>query len=65
MGERSENLQHLSETEIVSAFRDALVALFPILQALDCIEDDTSLYDPFDHVVDALWSELVLNSLQW
>lgn len=65
MTERSEKLEQVSETEIVSQFRDALVALLPIMQVLDCVEDDTSLYDPFDRVADALWSELVLNSLQW
>lgn len=65
MAERSEKLQNLSETEIVARFRDALVALLPIMQTLDCVEDDTSLYDPFDRVADALWSELVVNSFQW
>jgi hypothetical protein len=65
MAERSEKLQSVSETEIVTRFRDALVALLPTMQALDCVEDDTSLYDPFDRVADALWSELVLNSFQW
>ena len=65
MAERSEKLQNLSETEIVARFRDALVALLPIMQALDCVEDDTSSYDPFDRVADALWSELVLSSFQW
>jgi hypothetical protein len=65
MAERSEKLQNVSETAIVGSFREALIALFPIMQALDCIEDDISHYDPFDRVADALWSELVVKSLQW
>src|SRR5258706_7214335 len=65
MAEQSEKLQNVSESDIVARFRDALVALLPIMQALDCVEDDTSLYDPFDRVAAALWSELVLNSFQW
>ena len=65
MAARSDKLQNVSETDIVARFRDALVALLPIMQALDCVEDDTSLYDPFDRVADALWSELVLNSFRW
>ena len=65
MAERSDKLQNVSETEIVAHFRDALVALFPVLRALDVVENDMSLYDPFDRVADVLWSELVVNSFQW
>jgi hypothetical protein len=65
MGETSEQLAQVSETQIVRAFRRALVALYPILRELDCISDDTQLYDPYDRIVDTLWDELVLNSLQW
>ena len=65
MVEISKKLQQLSDTEIVMQFRASLVALLPILQRLDCVEDDTSLYDPFDRVAEALWDELVLESLRW
>jgi len=65
MGESSELLQQVSETQILRAFQRALVALYPILRELDCISDDTQPYDPFDRVADALWDELVLKSLQW
>jgi hypothetical protein len=65
MGEVSEKVARLSDTEILSAFREALVALYPILQRLDCITDDTQPYDPFDKIAEALWEVLVLDSLQW
>ncbi len=65
MGETSELLQTVSETEIVQSFHGALSALYPILLKLDCIEDDTQLWDPFDRIADLLWDELVLQSLKW
>ena len=65
MTEISEKLQRLTDTEILMKFREGLVALLPILQQLDCVEDDTSLYDPFDRIAECLWNELVLESLRW
>lgn len=65
MAERSEKLQQVSETEILRRFRESLVLLLPIMQSLDCVDDDMSPYDPFDRVADALWSEFVVNSFQW
>jgi hypothetical protein len=65
MCETSELLQTVSETEIVQSFHGALSALYPILLKLDCIEDDTQLWDPFDRIADVLWDELVLQSLKW
>ena len=65
MGETSETLQAVSETEIVQSFQAALSVLYPILLKLDCIEDDTQLYDPFDKIAEVLWDELVLQSLKW
>ena len=65
MGETSETLQTVSETEIVQSFQAALSALYPILLKLDCIEDDTQLWDPFDKIAEVLWDELVLHSLKW
>jgi hypothetical protein len=65
MAEISEKLQRLPDTEILMRFREALVALLPILQELDCVGDDTSLYDPFDRIAESLWNELVLESLRW
>jgi len=65
VAEVSEKLSQLTETEIVTSFREALVTLFPILQRLDCISDDTQPYDPFDAVAEALWNVLVVESLRW
>lgn len=65
MGEQSEKLQSVSETEIVLAFRRALVTLLPILQQLDFVVGDTFLYDSFERVAEGLWGELVLDSLRW
>ena len=65
MAESSVLLQSVSDSNILRNFRSALVALYPMLVAVDCLEDDQSLYDPFDRVADCLWNELVLKSLQW
>jgi hypothetical protein len=65
VAEVSEKLSHISDSEILRSFREALVVLYPILQRLDCISDDTQPYDPFDRVAQTLWNELVLASLQW
>ena len=65
MSETSARLQDISETQIVRSFRRALVALSPLLIELDCLENDISLYDPFDRLAESLWNELVVRSLQW
>ena len=65
MAEISDKLQHLTDTDIALEFRQSLIALLPILQRLDCVEDDTSHYDPFDRVAEVLWDELVLESFKW
>lgn len=65
MGERSEKVAALSETDLVFGFRSALVALYPILQRLDCLEDDTQPYDDFDQVAECLWDVVVRRSLAW
>ena len=65
MAEVSEKVSQLTDTQILLAFHEALVALYPTLQRLECISDDTQPYDPFDRIAEALWSELVLESLRW
>lgn len=65
MGEVNERVARLSETELLAEFRTALVALYPILRRLDCIEDDTQPYDDFESVAECLWDVLVRNSLRW
>ena len=65
MAEVSEKVARLSDSEIISAFRDALIAVYPILQRLDAMSDDTQPYDPFDEIAESLWNVLVLQSLQW
>jgi hypothetical protein len=65
VAEVSERVRQLSDTQILLAFREALVALYPILQRLDCISDDSQPYDPFDRVAESLWKELVLESFRW
>ncbi len=41
VGEKDDIAARLSDTEILHAFRDAIVALSPILLRLDAIEVDT------------------------
>ncbi len=65
MGEVDEQVAKLSDTEIVLEFRNALVALYPILQKLSCLENDTQPYDDFDAVAENLWQVLVARSLKW
>lgn len=65
MGEVSEKVARLSETELLTEFRTALVALYPILRRLDCLEDDTQPYDDFDKLAKCLWDVLIRNSLPW
>ncbi len=65
MGEVDEQVAKLSDTEIVFEFRNALVALYPILQRLACLENDTQPYDDFDAIAENLWKVLVARSLMW
>jgi hypothetical protein len=55
----------MSDGDIVRAFRGALVAVYPFLRELDCLEDDTQPYDDYDEVAEALWHVLVEGSLMW
>jgi hypothetical protein len=61
----SQKVAALSETDLVREFRKALVALYPILRRLDCLEDDTQPYDDYDAVAEALWHVVVERSLMW
>ena len=65
MGEVDAQVAKLSDTEIVIEFRNALVALYPILRKLSCLEDDTQPYDDFDAAMESLWEVLVARSLMW
>jgi hypothetical protein len=65
MGEVDEQVAKLSDTEIVLEFRNALVALYPILQRLACLENDEQPYDDFDSIAEHLWQVLVARSLMW
>ena len=65
MGEIDEQVAKLSDTEVVLEFRNALVALYPILQRLACLENDEQPYDDFDSVAENLWQVLVARSLMW
>ena len=65
MDEVDEQVAKLSDTEIVLEFRNALVALYPILRKLACLENDTQPYDDFDAVAENLWQVLVARSLMW
>ncbi len=65
MGETDEQILQLSDTEIVIEFHNALIALYPILQRLFCLEDDTQPYDDFDSIAEKLWEVIVARSLMW
>jgi hypothetical protein len=65
MGEVSERVARLSETDLLAELRNALVALYPILLRLDCLENDTQPYDDFDSIAEVLWGVLVRGSLAW
>jgi len=65
MGEVSQKVAQLSDTEIVTGFRDALVAIYPTLRRLDMVSDELDVYDDFDELVATLWDVLVLRSLKW
>ena len=65
MGEIDEQVAKFSDDEIILEFRNALVALYPILQKLACLENDTQPYDDFDAVAENLWQILVARTLMW
>ena len=65
MAELSEKVAPLSETEILAAFREALVAVHPILRRLDIVSDAGDAYDDYDQLAEALWETLVLRTLMW
>jgi hypothetical protein len=65
MVDTDEQMPKLSDTEIVFEFRNALVALYPILTRLSCLEDDTQPYDDFDSIAENLWRVMVARSLMW
>jgi hypothetical protein len=65
VGEVSPKVSAFSEREIVREFRNALVALYPVLRRLDCLEDDTQPHDDFDEVAQALCHVLVEKTLMW
>jgi hypothetical protein len=65
VGEVSQRVANLSETEVVRECHRALVALYPTLRRLDCLEDDTQPYDDYDRVAACLWQVLVERSLMW
>jgi hypothetical protein len=54
----------LTETQILREFRAALVAVYPVLQRLDCLADDTQSYDDFDSVAECLWDVIVCRTLK-
>jgi hypothetical protein len=54
-----DKLASLTDTQILREFQVALVAIYPVLQRLDCLSDDTQPYDDFDSVTERLWDVLV------
>ena len=65
MSEREANLAALTDTDLVREFRNALIAVYPILRRIACLEDDTQPYDDFDIVAESLWDVIVVRSLVW
>jgi hypothetical protein len=63
--ERDPALAAMTDCDVLRSFREALVAVYPILQRLHCLEDDTQPYDDFDSVAEVLWEVLVLNTFLW
>lgn len=63
MNRSDDKLLSLTETQILTEFRTALVSIFPVLQRLDCLADDTQPYDDFDVVADCLWDIIVCRTL--
>jgi hypothetical protein len=55
----------MTDSDVLRSFRDALVAVYPVLQRLHCLEDDSQPYDDFDSVAEVLWEVLVLNTFRW
>lgn len=64
-GDREAALAEVSDTELLNAFRESLLAVYPVLKRLSCLEDDTQPYDEFDQVAETLWETVVLGSLRW
>ncbi len=64
-GELEPSLASMSDSDVIRSFRDALIAVYPTLQRICCLEDDTQPYDDFDSVADVLWEVVVLNTLKW
>jgi hypothetical protein len=58
-------LELMPENDILFEFRNSLVALYPILIKLECIENDTQPYDNFDEIAESLWKVLVCKSFAW
>jgi hypothetical protein len=58
-------LELMPENDILFEFRNSLVALYPILIKLECIENDAQPYDDFDEIAESLWKVLVCKSLAW
>ncbi|HEY7314877.1 MAG TPA: hypothetical protein VH643_36360 [Gemmataceae bacterium] len=65
MGDASEKLVGLTDTDLVAKFREALLAVYPVLLRLDCLEDDSRPYDDFDEVAECLWRVAVCKSIGW
>jgi hypothetical protein len=58
-------LAQLTDTEIVLAFREALLGVLPIAIKLECLADDTQPYDDFDAIAEVLWDVLARRSFEW
>jgi len=63
--ETSKKLAALSDTDLVRAFREALLKLYPLMLRLDCLEDDSQPYDDFEEVAECLWRVVVCSSIGW
>jgi hypothetical protein len=65
VGEVSAKLTGLTDADLVAKFREAILAVYPVLLRLDCLEDDTRPYDDFDEVAECLWRVVVCKSIAW
>ena len=65
LAEMSQKLAALSDTDLVSTFREALLAVYPVMLRLDCLEDDSQPYDDFEEVAECLWRVIVCSSIGW
>ncbi len=63
--DRDPALAAMTDTDVLRSFREALVAIYPVLQRLHCLEDDSQPYDNFDSVAEVLWEVVVLNTFLW